>query len=109
MDKIFAGLDVSTQSLKIIILNLSNSSIIYKDTVFYDKDLPDYNTSNGIIRNIDVRISESNPIMWIDALNMIFERAKIKKNLLSKIKAISPPPDPLHSRSSFLIMFYFFT
>ena len=89
MDKIFAGLDVSTQSLKIIILNLSNSSIIYKDTVVYDKDLPDYNTSNGIIRNIDVRISESNPIMWIDALNMIFERAKIKKNLLSKIKAIS--------------------
>ena len=89
MDKIFAGLDVSTQSLKIIILNLSNSSIIYKDTVVYDKDLPDYNTSNGIIRNIDVRISESNPIMWIDALNMIFERAKIKKNLLPKIKAIS--------------------
>ena len=89
MDKIFAGIDVSTQSLKIIILNLSNSSIIYKDTVFYDKDLPVYNTSNGVIKNVDLRVSESNPIMWIDALNMIFERAKVKENILSKIKAIS--------------------
>ena len=56
MDKIFAGIDVSTQSLKIIILNLSNSSIIYKDTVFYDKDLPVYNTSNGVIKNVDLRV-----------------------------------------------------
>ncbi len=89
MDKIFAGLDVSTQSLKFIIIDLSNNSIVYEDNLSYDKELPAYNTTNGTVKHKDPRVSESNPIMWIDALNKIFLRAKEKTSALPKIKAIS--------------------
>ena len=89
MDKFFAGIDVSTQSLKIIIINLDQQSIVYKDSLNYDEKLPKYHTSNGIIKNKDVRVSESDPMMWIDAINIIFKRAKERTNFLPKLKAIS--------------------
>ena len=46
MDNCFAGIDVSTQSLKIIILDLKANSVIYNDSVVYDDDLPKYKTIN---------------------------------------------------------------
>lgn len=89
IDKIFAGLDVSTQSIKIILINFSNHSIIYKDSISFDDDLPKYDTTNGTISNTSNKISESDPLMWIDGLNILFKRLKKETNLIPKIKSIS--------------------
>ena len=89
MDKFFAGIDVSTQSLTISVLNISNYSIIYQDTLVYDTDLPTYRTINGTIGDNSLGISESDPNMWIEALNIIFQRLKLEGQILHKINALS--------------------
>ena len=61
MSQIFAGIDVSTQSQKIVVLDLENDSIIYSDSINYDEDLPQYETTNGVIRNTQPGVSESDP------------------------------------------------
>ena len=89
MDKFFAGLDVSTQSLKIVILDYEADSIVYNDSIIYDEVLPSYNTSNGAIVDQLSGISESNPLMWIDAIQIALDRLKEKGNLLPNVKCIS--------------------
>ena len=89
MDNCFAGIDVSTQSLKIIILDLKDNSVIYEDSVVYDNDLPKYHTINGTVGDKTQGISESDPFMWIDALNIVFKRASQDTSLLSNINALS--------------------
>ena len=89
MDKMFAGIDVSTQGLKFIIINLTDQVIVYNDSINYDKDLPEFQTLNGTTINQPKGVSESNPLMWIDALHIVFERAKRKTKLLPKIRSIS--------------------
>ena len=61
MSQFFSGIDVSTQSQKIVVLDLENDSIIYSDSINYDEDLPQYETTNGLIRNTKPGVSESDP------------------------------------------------
>ena len=51
MSQIFAGIDVSTQSQKLVVVDFENDSIIHSDFINYDNDLPHYGTFNGVIRN----------------------------------------------------------
>ena len=76
MNDFFAGLDVSTQGQKIVVIDLQKNSVIYSDSINYDLDLPKYSTLNGVIRDTETGVSESSPKMWIDALHLIFERLK---------------------------------
>ena len=89
MNDFFAGLDVSTQGQKIVIIDLQKNSVIYSDSINYDLDLPKYSTLNGVIRDTETGVSESNPKMWIDALHLIFERLKTSSDIIQSIKAIS--------------------
>ncbi len=89
MDKIFAGIDVSTQSAKLVLLNWAKGSIIYEDSLSYDHDLPQYGTKNGVVINKDSSISESDPKMWIEAVDILFQRSKDKSIPLDQIKSIS--------------------
>ena len=52
MSQIFAGIDVSTQSQKLVVVDFENDSIIYSDSINYDNDLPDYETFNGVLEII---------------------------------------------------------
>jgi xylulokinase len=75
---VFAGLDVSTQSCKIVLINQEKKEILYVDSINYDKDLQEYNTQNGVNKNKGTGVSESDPLMWLKAVEKIF--AKLKKN-----------------------------
>ena len=50
--QIFAGIDVSTQSQKLVVVDFENDSIIYSDSINYDNDLLHYGTLNGVIEVI---------------------------------------------------------
>ena len=84
MNQIFAGIDVSTQSQKLVIIDLENDSIIHSDSINYDEDLPQYETTNGVIRNTPLGVSESDPKMWIDGLDILFRRLNETKNIISR-------------------------
>jgi len=87
--EIFAGVDCSTQSCKLVLIDLKKAEVLYADLVNYDVDLPQYNTKNGVEQNLEAGVSESNPLMWIDALKMLFNKLQQSNFALQEIKSIS--------------------
>ena len=89
MDVLFTGLDVSTQGSKLVVIDWTNKSVPHVDSVQYDRDLPFYGTVNGIISNENKGVSESDPLMWIAAVELLLERANKDSIPLKNVKAIS--------------------
>ncbi|MHA1490055.1 MAG: xylulokinase [Promethearchaeota archaeon] len=88
MSDFFLGLDCSTQSLTAVLIDFNSGKIIYRNSVNYDKELPHYNTQNGIVILENERVIHSFPLMWVEALELLFE--KIQNNIpIKDIKAIS--------------------
>lgn len=74
----FAGLDISTQNSKLIVIDFETKKTVFFESVNYDDDLPQYNTENGIRKNESFGVSESDPNMWIDAIQILFVRLREK-------------------------------
>jgi len=89
MKNLFAGIDSSTQSTKLIVIDFDNKEVIYNDSVNYDTDLSKYHTKNGVIQNLGEGVSESNPLMWIEAIDILFKRLKVSDIPQRNIKSIS--------------------
>ncbi|KFK36514.1 hypothetical protein AALP_AA4G134000 [Arabis alpina] len=88
-DSLFLGFDSSTQSLKATVLN-SDLNIITTQLVHFDSELPYYKTKDGVYRDTTVngRIV-SPPLMWVEALDLIFQKLS-KANLdFKRVLAIS--------------------
>ena len=89
MSNLFAGIDSSTQGTKLLVIDLDASQVVWVDAVNYDNDLPQYNTKNGVRQTDHVGVSESDPNMWIEALDVLFDRLKKSDVPQKDIKAIS--------------------
>lgn len=89
MPTLFAGLDVSTQSCKLVVIDYDEKGVIYVDSVNYDEDLPQYHTKNGVMQGMPDGVSESDPKMWIEALEIIFSRLKDSVVPINNIRCIS--------------------
>lgn len=68
---LFAGLDVSTQSCKLVVIDTSAETVVHVDRVDYDRDLPHYRTRDGAIPGLGEGVSESEPCMWIEAVERV--------------------------------------
>eukprot|EP00943_MAST-04B_sp_MAST-4B-sp1_P006083 g6083.t1 len=88
------GIDSSTQSCSGIIIDLNDPSVLVEESVNFGKALPQYNAPQGFIRNASSSGEHvqsevhSNPLMWLDAVELLLEKLK-KKCDLSKIKFVS--------------------
>ena len=69
---LFAGLDISTQGAKIVIIDTGTGKVVHVGAVNYDEDLPVYHTKNGVDQGLGAGISESDPRMWVDAVEKLF-------------------------------------
>ncbi len=87
--ELFAGMDVSTQSCKLVIIEIGQREVVYVDTVNYDTDLPHYNTKNGVVQGLGEGVSESEPGMWLAAVDGIFGRLADSSIEVDKIRCIS--------------------
>ena len=85
---LFAGLDSSTQGCKLIVLDLDAQKVMHLDAVHYDTDL-DYDTCNGVIQGLEAGASESDPRMWIEAIELLFGRMQDAGVPAAEIRAIS--------------------
>jgi xylulokinase len=86
MPDLFAGLDVSTQSTKLVVIDFDAKKTVFLDSVNYDKQMIQYNTENGTRKNAGFGVSESDPNMWIDAIHVVFSR--MKETLWKSVKDI---------------------
>lgn len=89
MSNLFLGLDCSTQSLTAVIIDYDAGKILYKFKIKFDTDLPQYHTKNGVITFDDEKVVHSYPLMWVEALELLFNRFIQESVPIEKIKTIS--------------------
>jgi xylulokinase len=81
------GLDLSTQGLKCTIYN--GLKKIQTESINFDKDLSHYNTTNGYHKSECGLYITSPSFMFVQALNILFDRMKKAKFDFSSVTAIS--------------------
>lgn len=86
---LFLGIDAGTQSVKSIVIESSSGRIMGASSVNFGKDLPQYASPNGFLPNADPLIRRADPLMWLDALELMFRRLADSGIPLSAIRGIS--------------------
>ncbi|CAJ0578608.1 unnamed protein product, partial [Mesorhabditis spiculigera] len=86
-EPLYIGLDLSTQQLKCIVLDLE-CKVKLTIAVNFDKDLPQFGTNNGVHQNGDVVTSPVS--LWLAAVDLLFTKlAKSGEIDLRNVRAIS--------------------
>ena len=86
---LFAGLDVSTQSCKLVVIDVEASAVLHVDRIDYDRDLPGFGTREGAIQGLGEGVSESDPRMWIEAVESLLGRMPEGDVPTARIRCIS--------------------
>jgi len=89
MARLFLGLDSSTQSLSAVVIDYDSRKVVYDKSLNFDRALPQYGTQNGVLPNPDPLVKHSPPLMWAEALDLIFAEMKKDGVALGDILAIS--------------------
>ena len=89
MAKLFLGLDCSTQSLSAVVIDHDARRVVYETSLNFDKALPYYGTLNGVLRSDNPQVVHSPPLMWVEALDLLFAKMKQDGVPLGEILAIS--------------------
>jgi xylulokinase len=89
MAKLFLGLDSSTQSLSVVVIDYDTRRVVYDKSLNFDQALPRYQTQNGVLLNPDPLVKHSPPLMWAGALDLLFGEMKKNGVALDQILAIS--------------------
>ncbi len=85
---LFLGLDLSTQQLKLSLID-SSRELVYDAAIHFDHDLPKYGTKDGSIhRKGGVAVCPT--ACWVEAVDMCFERMseKMGKDVVGRIRGI---------------------
>ncbi|PCH36227.1 D-xylulose kinase [Wolfiporia cocos MD-104 SS10] len=85
---LFLGLDLSTQGLKAVLIS-EDSNVVHESAVHFDRDLPQYGTTNGAVRGPGIGEVTSPVRMWLEALDLLMERMKTAGVNFSRILGIS--------------------
>jgi len=89
MGRLFLGLDSSTQSLSAIVIDLDARKVVYEKSLNFDAALPGYRTQNGTLRDKAPLVVHSPPLMWVEALDVMFAQMKQDGVKLGNVLAIS--------------------
>jgi xylulokinase len=87
--RFFLGLDSSTQSLTAIVIDLGARSISHRARVHFDQELPQWGTNSGQLPNDDPTLGHAPPLLWVEALERIFERLRDSGAPLSLLRGMS--------------------
>jgi xylulokinase len=70
----FLGFDSSTQSLTAVVIDPANGRIAHQESVNFGEALPGYGCPSGFIPGGENGEVHSNPLMWLDALDLLCGR-----------------------------------
>ena len=82
------GIDSSTQGVKACIYDPAEDRVAATASVNFGADLPQYGCPDGVLPNPDPLVKQSDPLMWLDALDMLFGRLNSAGAPMSEIAAI---------------------
>lgn len=83
------GLDSSTQSMSAIVIDAQSGEVTYSKNVNFGESLPQYNSPSGYLKNADPSVVHSDPLMWLEALDLLFKSMKDDGFDFSEIAGIS--------------------
>src|SRR4051812_29176136 len=84
----FLGLDSSTQSLTALIVDTDTGEVIDRSVAFGAR-LPKYKSPNGFLANADPRVKHSDPLMWVEALDLVLGDLRAAGVDLAAVRGIS--------------------
>ena len=82
------GIDLSTQSCSGIVIDTDSGSVVAEVSVNFGSALPQYGAPQGYIPDAPDSTVHSDPLMWLDALDLMFEQLAAKCDL-SQVAALS--------------------
>ncbi len=85
----FLGLDNSTQSLSSLLISLHTGEVFARYSVDFDTDLPGYDLVQGVLPGPTALVKHSDPLAWVSALELLFQRMVDDGVDMGRIKAIS--------------------
>jgi xylulokinase len=86
---LYLGLDSSTQSLTAIVVDSDSRKVVYESSLAFDETLPHYGTRHGVLPRSHPDEALSSPVMWAEALDVMFGRVAKSGLDLSRLAAIS--------------------
>ena len=86
---LYLGLDSSTQSLSAILIDTASGELLLEESVNFGADLPHYNSPSGFIPHADDAVRHSDPLMWVEALELLLTALKDRGAPLADVRAIS--------------------
>jgi xylulokinase len=84
----FLGLDSSTQSLTALIVDTDTGQVVDRSVSFGDR-LPHYRSPNGFLASDDPRVKHSDPLMWVEALDLLLGELRAAGVDLSTVNGVS--------------------
>jgi xylulokinase len=75
--------------LSAVVIDLDARKVVYEKSLNFDQALPHYKTRNGVLPNRDPLVKHSPPLMWAEALDLIFAQMKKDGVPLGEILAVS--------------------
>ena len=85
----YLGLDSSTQSLSALVVDTDSGKVVAERSVNFGERLPKYNSPKGFLANEDAAIKHSDPLMWVDALDLVLLELRDSGVDLGQIRGIS--------------------
>lgn len=82
------GIEFSTQSVKLVVLDLDAKKVAYTGKFDYDPTFPQYKTTGGILPSDSPQIRHTSPFLMIEAMDFLFKKLTDDKVDLSQIQAI---------------------
>jgi xylulokinase len=73
---VYLGLDASTQSLTATLIEVTadRRDVLFEQSLVYDRDLPEYRTTHGVIHGDDPAVVVAPAVMWVEALDRAMAR-----------------------------------
>jgi xylulokinase len=83
----FLGLDLSTQSLTALVIDLSDHTLS-RNSIHFDETYPSYQTSGGVLSGGDPRVVCADPRMWIEAVEDMLRFLR-RRGVTKEVAALS--------------------
>lgn len=85
----FLGLDSSTQSLSALVVDTASGQVVLEQSINFGQDLPEYESPTGFLRSTDPKIKHANPLMWVHAIDRLFEKVVAAGFDLAQVRGVS--------------------
>ena len=85
----FLGLDSSTQSMSALLIDTDTGKVLASRSVNFGERLPHYKSPKGFLANADEAVKHSDPLMWVEALDLVLQDLRDAGIDLGRVAGIS--------------------